>query len=349
MRAEGIDALLKMEDFSVMGFSDVIFALPRLLWYRNKICRWVMKHNPSAVILIDYIEFNMNLAKTLRRQGYQGKIIQYVSPTVWAWRPQRADTLAAYCDLLLTIFPFEEKFFAHTSLPVIYVGNPIKERIQTLTLRKEWKKELQLDSLDSDAPFIALFPGSRSGEIDLNLPKQLAVAEQLIRRQPHLRFALSCATERMRKKIMKHVRKSTLTLGQDLFIIPGNYSQELMEFSTAAIAKSGTVTLELALHRCPAIAMYEMSFLNRFIAKHLIKLNLRYYCIVNILAETELFPEFYERHLPVDTMAEALEILIFDEDARARCIRGCTHINTLLGEHDAADNAAKAILGCVRK
>lgn len=346
MRGEGIDPFMKMEDFAVMGFSDVLLALPRLLMRRNKICRWIIKNNPSVVVLVDYIEFNMNLAKRLRRQGYKGKIVQYVSPTVWAWRPQRAEALATSCDMLLTIYPFEAKFFAHTPLKVHYVGNPTKERTSTHTCRSGWKEELRLGDAE---PLIALFPGSRKGEIDLNLPKQLAVAEQLIRRQPHLRFALSCANDGLREKIMKHIRQSTLNLGQDLFLIPAEYSQELMQSSTAAIAKSGTVTLELALHRCPSIVMYEMSLLNRFIAKYIIRLNLPYYCIVNILASAQVFPEFYDRNLPVDIMAEALEVLIFDEEARERCLLGCDAVIGLLGEHHAADNAAKAIMESVNR
>lgn len=341
MRAEGVDPLMLMEKFVVMGFSDVLLALPRLILYRNKIRRHIIRSNPDVVILIDYVEFNMNLAKTLRRKGYKGKIVQYVSPTVWAWRPERADILAANCDMLLTIYPFEKNFFAHTALPVHYVGNPTKERITSHGYRSSWKEELRLDGAE---PLIALFPGSRRGEIDLNLPKQLAVAEQLIRRQPHLRFALSCANEALREKMMKYVRESTLNLGQELFLIPAEYSQELMHDAKAAIAKSGTVTLELALCRCPTVVMYEMTLLNRFIAKYIIHLNLAYYCIVNILAGERVFPEFYERHLPVDTMAEALEVLVFDEEARQWCLRGCDAVIAMLGEHRAAENASKVIM-----
>ncbi len=341
MRTAGVQPVLEMEDFAVMGFSDVLLALPRLFFKRNAIVKWILHNRPDTVVLIDYIEFNLHLAKTLRSKGYKGKIVQYVSPTVWAWRAGRADTLAMHYDLLLTTYPFEAKYYSHTSLPLRYVGNPTKERINSLVYRSNWKEELNL--VDTD-PLVALFPGSRKGEIDLNLPKQLAVAEQLVRQHPNLRFALSYANERLLDKIMKHVRESTLNLGQDLFLIPGEYSQELMQASVAALAKSGTVTLELALHDCPTVVMYELSWINRFIAKYLIRLNMSHYCIVNILATRTLFPEFYERNLCVNDIANALEAFISDQKARQQCIAGCHAIAQLLGNHNAAANAAQAIL-----
>ena len=158
MRAQGVISILQMEDFEVMGFSDVICHLPKLARQFYQLRNHILSTRPKGVVLIDYPGFNLRMAAALRKKGYQGKIIQYVSPSVWAWGKHRIEMMANTLDILLTIYPFENQYFQGSSLNVEYVGNPLYEYIKTYHYDEQWKKKLNLAETNN---LIALFPGSR--------------------------------------------------------------------------------------------------------------------------------------------------------------------------------------------
>lgn len=176
MRQQKFDCFVAMEEFQVMGLSDVLKALPKLWRLFFSVRNQILKTKPDAVILVDYPGFNLRLAKSLRKKGFQGKIIQYICPTVWAHGKNRISLLATYYDLLLTIFPFEKNYFSHTSLKVEYIGNPLVETIRTYPYQDDWQTKI---GLPTHHEWIALFPGSRLGEITKHLPQQLLAAEEL--------------------------------------------------------------------------------------------------------------------------------------------------------------------------
>lgn len=339
MRHENISPFLAMEEFCVMGFTDVLVALPRLLKHKRNIEKHLLETNPDALILIDYPEFNILLAKALRKKGYQGKIVQYISPTVWAWRPKRADAIAAHYNALLTIYPFEKKYFSHTNLDVRYVGNPVKAKVDNYHYCEHWKEKLQIPS----SPLVGLFPGSRISEIRLNFPKQISVAERLLKDNPSLSFAVSCVDESLKHELDQALAKSTLTLGKEVFVVPREYSYELMRDCDYALAKSGTVTLELALHKKPTVVMYSISKTNKFIAKYLLRINLPFYCIVNILANREIYPEIIDATIPEDIIYTLCKDLFFNENKKRTCIEACIELNALLGDNVAETRAAETV------
>ena len=144
LRKEGITGPLVMENFEVMGFTDVILSLPRLIKQFYVTRNYILKENPDAVILIDYPGFNLRMAKALREKKYQGKIIQYISPSVWAWGSHRIIQMEKTLDLLMTIYPFEGAFFSHTSLKVNYVGSPVKEQLSHYKYNDHWQDLLNI-------------------------------------------------------------------------------------------------------------------------------------------------------------------------------------------------------------
>lgn len=336
LREEEIDVLMNMEEFDVMGVTDVIKAFPRLYKHFRKVRTHILKTQPDITVLVDYQDFNLQLSKSLRKHGYKGKIIQYISPTVWAWRAARADTLAKYINALFTIFPFEAKYFSHTPLDVRYIGNPTKEKIDSYSYCKEWMTELDLPN----QPIISLFPGSRKSEITHNLPLHLKVAQQLFSNNKNIAFGVSSTNTQLLKSIQDEIRKSTLTLGENIFTIPRKYSFELMDKSTLSLAKSGTVTLELALHNTPTVVTYEISKTQEFIAKHILKLNLPHYCIVNILANKEIFPEHYGANLPVDSVTQSLNSL---QQKHQEAVHSCHQLHEILTSARPGPTAAKYI------
>lgn len=290
MRNQAFTSILPMESFQVMGITDVIMAFPRLLACFRKLKKEILAKNPEMVVFVDSPSFGMRLAKALRKAGYRGKIAQVVAPTVWAWRPDRADEMAKYFDLLLTIFDFEPAYFAHTSLKTVFVGHPIIEHIQESSVKR-------------DKPILAIFPGSRPAEVKRNLKKQLAAADAFCKNHPEYEIAICSPC---------------------LDMVPFKERYSLMQRAHLALAKSGTVNLELALYGVPTVVTYELSWLNTFMAKHVMKLKLAYFSIVNILSQKELFFERIKPPVTTDNILQCLEAYHQDprlcDQIRAECL-----------------------------
>jgi lipid-A-disaccharide synthase len=331
MRSEKMDCILPMEEFCVMGFTDVFKKLPALWRHFHLIKKHILTSKPDGVILVDYPGFNLRLGKALRKAGYRGKMIQYVSPTVWAHGKHRADALAASFDLLMTIYPFEEVHYSHTSLKVKYIGNPIQEYLKSYDYAQDWR---QKSGIPAKEPLIALFPGSRAKEIQRHLPSMLQTASLL---KDAVRFAVSAEEDDALRSLCKGYG---LILGKDIFCVPREYRYDLMQASISAIAKSGTVTLELALHSCPTVVIYHLTSLNRFLAKYFLKLKLPHYCIVNILAGKEVFPELIEQGFTPKAIAEKLKGMMFE---RKEILEECEKISQALQSFKASEQAAAAI------
>ncbi|HRD55968.1 MAG TPA: lipid-A-disaccharide synthase [Parachlamydiaceae bacterium] len=339
MRKENISTFMKTENFSVMGFTDVFLALPSLIKKFYTIRDHILKTKPDGVVLIDYPGFNLRLASHLRKKGYLGKIIQYISPTVWAWGKRRIHTMNRTLDLLLTIYPFEKEYFSHlplysskVPLKIEYVGHPLQETLQNYAYTPFEKKK--------ESPLIAVFPGSREGEIKRNFPKILESLNQIKNSVPNAIFAISTADDRAKEFFLRHLNEKE----NRFLLVPKEKRYELMWACDAAIAKSGTVALELALHKKPSVIMYELSFLNRFIATYILRLKLPFYCIVNILKKKQVFKEFIEKKSTPQKIAEEVKELIFNAKKRQDCIQACEEIHDLLKEKDGSKRAALSIL-----
>lgn len=340
MRKEDFECFLQTENFQVMGFSDVLKSLPLLWKLFYQVRDRILKDKPDCVILIDYPGFNLRLARALRQQGFKGKLVQYICPTVWAHGKSRIDILSTYYDLLLTIFPFEASYFTQTPLKVEYIGNPLEETIRTHIYQTDWSTQT---GLPANQEWIALFPGSRLGEIQRHIPQQLQVAIELKQKYPHLHFAISCAQESLQDTLFALLRQSPLRLNEDVFITPPQYHYDLMKMCKTALAKSGTVTLELALHCVPTVVHYELSTVNYLFAKYVLRLNLPHYCIVNILNNQTLFPEFMGRNISLIDLQKQLEYIHFNSTQHQLIRKTCETLKEQLGSKSSHDCAAKAI------
>ncbi len=342
MRSEGIDGPLKMENFQVMGFSDVVKALPQLRTYFYQLVDFILKQQFDAVILIDYPGFNLRLAKALRKRGFKGKIVHYICPSVWAHGKGRIKTMVGTLDLLLTIYPFEKEYFSTSSLPVKYIGNPLVENIKEWRYDPSWNAEFTFLAAEK---FIALFPGSRTSEIARHFPLLLGVAAQLKKELTHLKFICCYVNKSHLEEMQKLLSKTSLKLNQDIFFIDSRFRYEVMQDCVMGLAKSGTVTLELALLKKPTLVIYELSYLNYFVAKYLLRLNLPYYCIVNILAKKEVFPEIIGMNLSVKQISEAVQQIYRSSEQRELIRHKCQEVIDELGEKKTHDVAATTILG----
>lgn len=343
MRAQGVDNVFSMEDFDVMGFSDVLRCLPRLWKQFYRIRDHILNTAPQAAVFIDSPSFSLRMASSLRRCGFKGKIVQYISPTVWAWGRNRILKMANTLDLLLTIYPFEAQHFTQTSLKVEYVGNPVHERVRHYQYDPDWHKACGIPQPERQQ-LLALFPGSREGEIQRNLPKQLKAAQQLHEDYPETSLAISCANDHHKSLILHILNETGWSFKQEIFFVPKKYSYELMRSCRSAIAKSGTVTLELALHGCPTVVVYELTLLNHLIAKYILRVNLPHYCIVNILRGRTVFPELIADGFTPENLIRHIKELHIEGIARKQCVEECLAVQGILKEENASQRAVQAII-----
>lgn len=315
MQEAGMECIMPMENFQVMGFSAVIKALPQLMRHFFSLKKTILERNPNVVVLIDYPGFNLRMAKSLRKAGYKGKICHYICPSVWAWGRKRIEVLAKNYDLLLSILPFEKHYFTHTGLRVEYIGHPLVKEIKPGAPQKD---------------LLALFPGSRMKELALNFPLQLKVAQKF----PQYKIGVSVAQPHFQPVLEKMAKEAGVQ-------VSFGSSSELMQTAELAIAKSGTVTLELALHGVPTIVTYGISPFDLFVAKYLLRIRLPYYCLVNILAQKEIFPELIGPALTEENLYHAVQRVITGMEGKKA---GCQEVRSLLGTQDAAACAAELIL-----
>lgn len=341
MRKQGVTGCLRMEDFGVMGYSDVLCSLPRLWKQFKQVRNEILEKQPSAVIFIDSPSFSLRMAKALRKAKFKGEIVQYICPSVWAWGKKRIPFIAEYFDLLMTIYPFEAQYFKKTTLHVEYIGHPLQEVVGEHQYASDWQMQL---GIKEPKQWVGIFPGSRKGEIQRNLPKQLEAAKLLKRDFPEIAFGISLAHEHNMELIRMLLSEQQLKENEDVFLIPKQYSYELMRSCRSAIAKSGTVTLELALHHCPTVVAYELTALNRFVAKYLLRVDLPYYCIVNIVSNAQVYPELIEKRFSGEDLYRILKPFHEKGKLREACIADCSRVKALLHEEGASARGAKIIV-----
>lgn len=348
MREEGIEPFLPMEEFQVFGISNILMQLPRLIRQFYAVKKKILSLNPQTVTLIDYPGFNLRLAKALKKNGYRGKITQYNCPTVWAWGRGRIRTLVDYYDLLLTLFPFEPAIFKGMPLDVRFIGHPLPEKVDSYTLKPDFFRRFFLDPSDT---IMAIFPGSRTGEVERHLPVQLEICKQMRSLGHNFKVAISAADAKREKQILEIAGRLGWKINHEFRLIPEAYTYDLMRSARTAIAKSGTVTLELALHNVPAIVIYLVSLPNYLIAMYVVRAVLKHYCMVNILCDRTVYPEFGGRKLDSSAALNALISLHVDGYERQACLDGLKETRLLLESAGGgvSQKAAQAILEPIQR
>lgn len=332
MRNHPFSSIFPMESLQVMGFIDVFLALPKLYSLFYQAADAILKLQPKIVVTIDYPGFNLRLHRYLRKKGFQGKLVHFICPSVWAWGKKRIPLMAKTLDLLLCILPFEPPLFKSTSLKALFVGHPLCKRIASYPYKT-------LD-LPEGRKIVSLFPGSRLKEIQKNLPLLLKICKRLQETDSSLFFSLCISEERFAPLIREMAEKSDL---QDLSFIPSSLAYDLMKTSHLALAKSGTVTLELAMHAVPTVVVYAVSKIDTWIAYDLLRIRLPFYCLVNIIAGRQIFPELIGPHFTEDNVIKEAQKLMEPEEL-SRIRQECLLLHKKLSSQDASLNAATQIL-----
>lgn len=336
MRSLGMECLMKMEDFEVMGFVDVLSSLPKLRRQFNTLKEELLKYPPKAIVCIDYPGFNLRLAKALYKKGSPSKRIHYICPTVWAWGKRRIPKMERSLDQLLTILPFEPDLFSREKLEVDYVGHPLISRITNHQYNPKWHQNY---GIEREEQILSIFPGSREKELLRNFPKQIKVAKLLQKEAPDLHIAVSCCDEKFIPLLKKE--------GDDFLIIDHSHRYELMRASHLSMATSGTVTLELALHYIPTVVTFAISLLDTFIAQTILGINLPHYSLPNIIYSGELFPELFGPNFSEKALYEKMIEFTLSEYKRGSCIEKCKRVQSLLGQKNASQEVARKIISAI--
>lgn len=334
MRALGMQCILPMEDFEVMGFIDILSSLPKFLRLFKIIKKHILDTSPKGVVFIDYPGFNLRMASTLHKNKSQAKRIQYVCPTVWAWGKKRIPKMEKSLDKLLTILPFEPDCFSKEKIDVEYVGHPLISRIEEHSYDSEWRS---CYDISQNLPILSLFPGSRQKEVERNLPLQMQAAKNLLKERKDLQIIVSCSDEKFFPLIEHHIDDS-------IKIIPSAHIYELMRDSHLAIATSGTVTLELALHLVPTVVTYAIDPFDVFLAQKVFRINLPHYSLANILGKKEIFPELFGPLFTEKNLEKKAKEFLLSQFKRNHCVEECRRLQSILGTQNASHEAAKAIL-----
>jgi len=308
MRAEGVPSQMEIEGLAIVGITEAILKL-HLIWDKiSEAADRILEAGPDAVVMIDSYGFMVRLAKKLRRAGYQGQLIKYVAPQVWAMRPSRTKRLAKYFDSLLAIHAFEPEWFTKDGLDSHYVGNAVFDTDYGSGDPDKLRKQYNL----GNRPILSVFLGSRMGEI-VRLSPHFTDAVQILKQDfPDLVFICPVSNS-----VAKEVGAQAAIDPRmnDMILLPESAKLHAMACSIAALACSGTVTTQLACAGVPTIVAYRMNALTFFIVKQMFSPD--HISMVNIAAETTLMPELVQSDVTGEKLAHALKPYLMDEKKRA--------------------------------
>lgn len=300
MMAQGLESLFPMEELSIMGILEILPHAKRLLGRIKEVARHIEACDPKVVVTIDAPGFNFRLAKRLRLQKKQRPLVHYTAPSVWAWRPGRAKKIAPLFDHLLTLFPFEPAYFTKHGLATTFVGHPLVEDARLVP-----------PSSSSKTPSVCCLLGSRRSEISRLLPLFVETLKDIKKETPDLQVVcpvFSAFEQEVRKAFAPEMDVRIVT----------NVDEKYKAFqeSTVALAASGTVALELALTQTPMIIAYKTNKVTAFLVRRLIKTP--FVCLVNILLNKAVVPEFIQENATQDNLKKSLVSLLKNKGAAQR-------------------------------
>jgi lipid-A-disaccharide synthase len=349
MSAAGVELAFDLTQHSVIGITDVLKNILKFRRLFNQLLALAIERKPDLVIGVDYGGFNLRFGQAVKRyvrenpfSTWNPKIVQFVSPQVWASRPGRADKLSRDYDLLLSIFPFEKAWYAQRvpQLRVEFVGHPMIDRFaaaKTSALPDflNWANALH------DYPVIILLPGSRPTELEKHLPVMLQAAWKIVQKQG---FRLICVLPN--EALVAQAKKLALQTGWPDLIFKIGELPTALRFADVAIASTGTVTMECAFFGVPTVTLYKTSWLTYQIARHIV--TVKSLTMPNLLAGETVYPEFIQHDATPENLSRAALELLLDESRRTKIKAQLTKIISSLGEPGAAGRAAEAVLSLFR-
>lgn len=340
MAREGLTSLFPIEELSIVGLAAVVKALPKILRLISQTVDAVIAASPDMLVIIDSPDFTHRVARRVRARDPAIPIVDYVSPTVWAWRPGRAKAMRSYVDHVLALLPFEPDAYRRLNgPPCSYVGHPLTEQLATLRPNAEEQKRR-----DQEPPVLLVLPGSRRSEVKRHMQvfgetlgrlRTQATFEPLVPTMPHLEAA---------------VREGVKGWPVEPRIVMGEAEKRAaFRIARAALAKSGTVTLELALAGVPMVTAYRVGGIEASILRRAIKVPS--VILANLVIGENVIPEFLQEDCTPDRLARALGEVLADSELRRRQVAAFASIDAIMstGRQPPSVRAADVVLETMRK
>ncbi len=342
MRSAGCEIVVDAKDLAVVGITEILSRLPKILGLYKKLIRAADEKRPALAVVIDAPAFNWRVARQMRKRGIP--VVYYVCPQFWAWRQGRVRLLRKYVNKALVIFPFEEKFYRDRGVNATFVGHPLAELPAPAINRDAYAAENQLDSAK---PWITLMPGSRRKEVRMNLTTILEAADRMGSGYEFLLpVARTLDTSFLRELIGTPRRETgqTASLQGNIHLVPE--ALPALYHSRAGIIASGTATVEAAIMGTPFVMVYRVSPLTYALGKPRVKVS--YFAMVNLIAEEEVVPELVQRKFTAQNIVAEMSNIIPDGEPRARMIERLAVVKARLkqgsdGAHPS-ERAAEIVL-----
>lgn len=341
METEGVISRIDIRGLAIVGFVEPLKSYPKIMISIKNTVNDILLTSPDVVVLIDSWGFMIRVAKKLKKSGYEGKIVKYIAPQVWAMRKKRSKVLSRYTDHLLSIHDFESHYFETYGLSVTYVGNPVFDTENIFQKKDIAYKNLNISPSDK---VLAICFGSRSSEINNLIEPFIETVLKLIAIWPNLRVISPVSGAVIKDIELAKVYDKRL---DNVTFVDEKFKESVFNISTAALACSGTVTTQLALAGVPTVVAYRLNPITFIIAKILYKP--KYISLVNISAEEELMPEFLQKDVNSDTLSKAINLYIQNDRLREKVSQKIYHQITKmrpegkLGNNLAAETILKLI------
>ncbi|MCU4409562.1 lipid-A-disaccharide synthase [Acinetobacter oleivorans] len=345
MIAEGFNSYYPMETLSVMGIVEVLKDLKKLFAVRDGLINQWTQNPVDIFIGIDAPDFNLRLSKSIKEKNIPIKTVQYVSPSVWAWRQGRVHGIKQSIDLVLCLFPFEKVFYERYEVPAAFVGHPLAKQLPLENPIQIAKQQL---GLNENQKHIALLPGSRKGEVERLLPMLLGAANILHKKYPDIQFLIPAINDARKQQIEQGVEQLAPNLKTVIHILENTDSESkvgrmVMNASDIIALASGTATLEAMLMHRPMVTFYKLHWLTYIIAKLLVKIP--YYSLPNIIAGKKVIEELIQADATPEHLASEIEKLMNVETAQIQVMQHLTMHKQLISGN--TEDPVQAILQCL--
>lgn len=347
MIAEGFNSYYPMETLSVMGIVEVLKDLKKLFAVRDGLINQWTQNPVDIFIGIDAPDFNLRLSKSIKEKNLPIKTVQYVSPSVWAWRQGRVHGIKQSIDLVLCLFPFEKVFYERYEVPAAFVGHPLAKQLPLENPIQIAKQQL---GLNENQKHIALLPGSRKGEVERLLPMLLGTANILHKKYPDIQFLIPAINDARKQQIEQGVEQLAPNLKTVIHILENTDSESkvgrmVMNASDIIALASGTATLEAMLMHRPMVTFYKLHWLTYIVAKLLVKIP--YYSLPNIIAGKKVIEELIQADATPEHLATEIEKLMNVETAQIQVMQHLTMHKQLISGN--TEDPVQAILQCLNR
>lgn len=335
MAEAGFERFGKSEEMAVVGLAEIVEHYSQLKTIFNSLVAQAAVRRPQVVILMDYPEFNLMLAKKLHAMGL--KNFYYISPQIWAWRKGRIETIKKYCEKAFLLFPFEAEFYKSKNVPHEFVGHPLLDELNEDFLdpvKIQFSKEKY--GIKKTEKLLALMPGSRRGELDQHLDIQLEVARRLMLKYPNLRTAVFLAPT-----IRKEEMQARLDNFKSPYILLQDDPNKMISMADYVLVASGTATLMVGLLQKPMVIMYRLKWLTGVFAKFFIRV--KFFGLVNLILDKEVVPERKQNEANPDELFKLLDRFISDPEYTAGVITALKNLTLHLGQKGATKRVAESL------